>query len=47
MWHMWGRREMPTVFWLGNLKERPRCRGGDNIKMDLKEVNGKVWSGLI
>jgi hypothetical protein len=26
--------------------ERPRCRWGDNIKMDLQEVNVGVWTEL-
>jgi hypothetical protein len=25
----------------------PRCRWGDNIKMDLQEVGWMVWTGLI
>ena len=35
---------MCTGFWLGNLRERDHwgdpCRWEDNIKMDLKEVEG-------
>jgi hypothetical protein len=27
--------------------ERPRCRWVDNIKMDLREIDGVVWTGLI
>jgi hypothetical protein len=26
---------------------RTRCRSEDNIKMDLREVGGMVWTGLI
>jgi hypothetical protein len=25
---------------------RPRCRWVDNIKMDLGEVDGVIWTGL-
>jgi hypothetical protein len=25
---------------------RPRCRWEDNIKMDLREIDGAVWTGL-
>jgi hypothetical protein len=39
---MWRKRELPTLFWLGNVKERGHLHdlgvGGDNIKMDLKDV---------
>jgi hypothetical protein len=35
---VWGRIKVYTVFWCGNLRERPRRRWEDNIKMDLKEV---------
>jgi len=40
MWHVWGRREVCTGFWWGNLRERPRCRWEDNIKLDLQKVGG-------
>jgi hypothetical protein len=26
---------------------RPRCRWVDNIKIDLREINGMVWIGFI
>jgi len=32
------RGEAYTGFWWGNLRERPRRRWEDNIKMDLQEV---------
>jgi hypothetical protein len=42
MWHVWGRGEVCTGFWWGNLRERPlerpRRRWEDNIKIDLQEV---------
>jgi hypothetical protein len=39
----YGGREMQTVFWLGNLKEkrpagRPRCRWKTGIKTNFKEI---------
>jgi hypothetical protein len=44
MWRVWGRGEVCTGFWWGNLKERPlgrpRRRWEDNIMMCLKEVGG-------
>jgi len=27
--------------------ERPRCKWDDNIRMDLKEIGWKVWTGCI
>jgi hypothetical protein len=26
---------------------RPTCRWGDNIKMNLREIGGAVWTGFI
>jgi hypothetical protein len=26
---------------------RPKCGWVDNIKMDLREIDGMVWTGLI
>jgi hypothetical protein len=43
MLHGWGRGEVSTEFWWGNLKERPRCRWEDNIKIDLQVVD---WEGM-
>jgi hypothetical protein len=42
-WHVWGRREMHTEFWLGNPKEgdqleRHRRRWEDDIEMGLQEI---------
>ncbi len=39
---------MCTRFWWGNLRERPRRRWEDNIKMDLQEVGGGCgdWMAL-
>ena len=37
---------MCTGFWWGNLKERPRHRGEDNFKIDLKEVGCGARTGL-
>jgi hypothetical protein len=43
-----------TGFWCGNLRKkrplgRPRCRGEDNIKVDLYEVGcgGMDWIELV
>jgi len=43
-----GERKVYNGFWCGNLKERPRRRWEENIKMDLKEVGcGYMdWIGL-
>jgi hypothetical protein len=51
--HVWGRGEVCTWFWWGNLRESdhfgdPGVRWEDNIKMDLQEVgygeqNGSSW----
>ena len=41
MWHVGGRREMNARLWWGERRKqpfgRPRHRGVDNIKADLKE----------
>jgi hypothetical protein len=42
-WHMWGRRQVYTEFWWGNLKGkrplwRPVHRWEDNIEMGVKEI---------
>jgi hypothetical protein len=45
------RREVHTGFWWANLRNRDawktRCRGEDNIKIDLQEVGWGAWTGLI
>ena len=44
MWHVYERREISAVFWLGNLKERKKLRGSPKlevegcIKMHCKEI---------
>jgi hypothetical protein len=42
MWQVWGRGEVHTESWLGNLRKRPLGRPGDkcedNIKMDLQDI---------
>jgi hypothetical protein len=48
---LWGRGEVHTGFWWGNMREkahwRPRCRQEDNINMDLQKWDGGGWTGLI
>jgi hypothetical protein len=38
-------------FWLENLLERSNrkinCRGEDNIKLNPKETDGRMWIGLV
>jgi hypothetical protein len=49
---VWGRGEVYTGFWWGNLKERDHLGDsgvdGDNIKMDLQEAEcgGMDWIEL-
>ena len=42
---------MKIGFWLENLKERTtpktRCRWEDNIKLNPKERDGRMWTGLV
>jgi len=43
MWHIWGRREICTWFWCGNLKEihklaRLRRRWANSSERDLQEI---------
>ena len=44
MGRQWGRGEVDTGFWWGNLREiplgRPRRRWEDKVKMDLQEGTG-------
>jgi hypothetical protein len=49
MYHVWGRGEVHTECWWGNLKERGHLEdpGIDNIKMDLQELGcGEDWIDL-
>jgi hypothetical protein len=48
MWRVWGRGEVCTGFWWGNLRERDHWGHSDvedNIKMDLQEMEGVVGTG--
>jgi hypothetical protein len=51
MWHVGETGEVRTDFFgktLGNGSlERPRHRWEDDIKMDFKEIEWEVWTGLI
>jgi hypothetical protein len=40
MLHAWERGEMCTGFWWESLRERPRHRWEDGIRMDLREIGG-------
>jgi hypothetical protein len=45
------RRKVKIGFWLENLSERTtrktRCRWEDNIKLNPKETDGRMWTGLV
>jgi len=45
--HEWGRRKVHTGFWCVNLRERPRLRWKDIIKMDFQEMGCRAWIGSI
>lgn len=38
MWQVWGRGEVHTESWLGNLRKCPLGRPEDSIKMDLQDI---------
>ena len=49
MLHIWGRREMHTTLWWGNMKERDYSVkiqiSWKNIEMDLtKNMDGRLWT---
>jgi len=52
-WQVWGRGEVYTESWLGNLRKRPLGRPGDkwedNIKMDLQDIGlgARKWFILL
>ena len=48
MQRVWEKGEEYAWFWWGNLRERPRRRWEDNIKMDLQEIGcgGMDWIEL-
>jgi hypothetical protein len=52
MQHMWGRGEVYTGFWWGNLRERHHLEnlGVDErmiLKWIFKKWDGRVWTGSI
>ena len=52
MWHRWGRGEVHTGFWWGNLRGkiqigRLRRWWEDNIKTNLQQVGRGIWNGLM
>jgi hypothetical protein len=52
MWHAWGDRRGAYRVLMGKPEGegslgRHRHRWEDNIKMDLQEIGGRLWSGLI
>jgi hypothetical protein len=51
MWRVWGRGEVCTVFWWGNLRERdhwgdPGVVGRMIIKRIFSKLDAEVWTGL-
>jgi uncharacterized protein YmfQ (DUF2313 family) len=52
MWYIWGRAEIRTGFWWGNLVERGnvenlRIYGRIILKCILKKYDGKAWTGFV
>ena len=52
MWHVWGRGEVYTGLWWGNLKERDHLEGlGVDGRIILRWIYrkwfGATWTGLI
>jgi len=49
MWHIWETGKVHTGFLCGNLRERDHLvdPGMDGSAMDLQEVGGGAWPGVI
>jgi len=52
VWHVWGRRDVPIGYWMGDLIERDHLEdlGVDGriiLKWIYRNWDGRVWNGLI
>jgi len=52
MWHVWGKEDVYTEFWWGNLRERghlkdPGVYGSIILKWIFRKWNVGVWTGSI
>jgi hypothetical protein len=52
MWHVWGRGELHTGFWWGDLRERDHVEdldvdGRSILRWVLKKWDGEAWTRLI
>ena len=52
IWHVWGREEVNTGFWWGNLRGKPHLDDLDLhwkivLNFILRKSDGRAWSGLI
>jgi len=52
VWHVWGKREVCTGFWSGNVKVRGRTQdlvvdGRSVLKWVVKQSDGRLWTELM